>query len=115
LFRFNFVITPEMFSFEVTLQWAEEIKVFRFKVRAVWWMGKIFPAQLLQELRCDTDRAGQKRRALSEVAPRSGCSGVQLLSPRGPVLESRRYEEFRGLLPHRDSAVGIATGYGLDD
>jgi hypothetical protein len=54
-----------MFSFEVILQWAEEMKVVRFKLRALWWMGKVFAAKLLQELRCDAGRNGQRRAAFS--------------------------------------------------
>lgn len=83
-FRSHFVITSEMFSFEVILQWAEEMKVVRLKVRAVWWMGKVFPAKLLQEVRCDAGRVGQKSVAFSAApypvaVPVCGhcCSAVQ--------------------------------------
>jgi hypothetical protein len=66
-FRFNIVITPKIFSFEVMLQWVAEMKVVRPKVRAVWWTGKVFAARLLEELRCNTGRTGQTRIALSEA------------------------------------------------
>jgi hypothetical protein len=68
-----------MFSFEVIRQWAEEMKVVRLKVRAVWWMGKVFPEKLLQEVRCDTGRAGQKRALHAVALPvcSQSCPAVQ--------------------------------------
>jgi hypothetical protein len=49
---FYLIIKSEVFF------WSDETEVSRFKVQAVWWMGKTLPAKLLQELSCDTDCMG---------------------------------------------------------
>jgi hypothetical protein len=49
---FCLVITSYVLFFKVLLQWSEEVEVTRWKVQAVWWVGKTFPVKQLQDLYC---------------------------------------------------------------
>jgi hypothetical protein len=42
----------KVLSFKVLFQWSYGVVVARYKVQVVWWMGKIFLSELLQELCC---------------------------------------------------------------
>jgi ectoine hydroxylase-related dioxygenase (phytanoyl-CoA dioxygenase family) len=59
------------FSFAVLLEWSKKVEVAMHKIWTTWWMGKTFPAKMLQEQH--SDRGGHY------------CGRLLLVSRPGPV------------------------------
>jgi hypothetical protein len=61
---------------EVLHQCSEQIEVTRCKIQSIWWIGKILPVKLIQELYCEV-----------------GCLGWELSFRMSPILWRIHWQE----------------------